>query len=158
MHRILALFLLLITISWAQESVPLAGFPKVTLVGNYQPDRGWVLSQVVVKGRAYQASEHSLAVQAALRSRGWDRATPAQRRQLALDWCSQAELKGQEVLLKKPDSFPPGLKFSAPTATISRDGVTSVEIWWLDHSGNVQSVAPRYQQGRWRIGKDGRLQ
>lgn len=136
----------------------MASFPKVKLVGNLQPDRGWVLKELLVDGRSYPGQDHSRGAQAALRSQGWDRATPEQRRKLALDWCTQAELFGQSVLRQKPEDFPSDQKFSPPTTTLSKDGVIRVEVWWASLSGNVALPAGAfYHLTRWEIQKDARI-
>lgn len=157
MHRLIAIFLLLITISWAEDpGVPVAGFPKVKLLGNLQPDRGWVLKGLEVEGKAFQ--DHAKGAQAALRSQGWDRANATQRRKLALDWCTQAELFGHSVLRQKPEDFPGAQKFTPPTTSLTKNGAVRVEVWWASLSGNVLLPAGSYYHlSRWEILKDAQV-
>ena len=158
MHRIIGLFLLLTSLCLAQDSIPLASFPKVKMLGNLQPDRGWVLKELKVDGRSFSASDHLKGGQAALRSQGWEQAAPGRRSKLALDWCTQAELFGQSVLRQKPEDFPAGQKFSPPVSRIDKNGVIRVEVWWASLSGNVALPAGLYyHRTRWEFQKDARI-
>ncbi len=117
----------------------LAGFREVHVFQRSNPDSASFFVGALVRGRWLPAHDPSARdggafselTQAALRSRGWERATPSRRRALALAWLRVGLPSGETV---EEDLDHPG---HGPTVTTHGRSVTVTA--WIDDRHETRS-------------------
>ena len=147
-----AALLTVVEIAVAQSS-----FPMVKIKSVIQPDRGYVVQEIVVDGKKFEPNQLAEAGQAALLSSGWKMANAKKREKLALDWCTQVVLAGRTPLVDAPPDFKQEKHpFQAPGAKTEADGNIHVRIW-LHDGGSMRGPANRYYRSHWSFSPAGQI-
>lgn len=131
-----------------------ASFEKVLAVGFLVGQNQALLGKILIDDQLLSPGE---GCGLALRAKGWESATAAQRSTLAMQWVEEVQLGfGERILTKKPPGFMDrDGRFHAPEVTPTLSGALRVVVWLEE-----PLMGPDYRRIRRNLywfGKDGRM-